>query len=228
MLGLAGCGSVPTQKAEIEPADFPIHGIDVSYYQGVIDWDAVRAGGTHFAFIKATEGGDHKDVAFDRNWTEAARAGVPRGAYHFYYWCRPAHEQVAWFKAHVPADPTALPPVLDLEWNGHSKTCPKKVPRAHALAEIRHFLAEIEAHYGKRAIIYTDITFHKDVLAGELPNHPYWLRSIKRHPTERFGRRWHFWQYTAAGRVPGIKGDVDRNAFAGSAADWKRVIEAGR
>ena len=77
----------------------PIHGIDVSRWQGKIDWALVRAAGTQFAFIKATEGGDHLDPRFTENWYGAAQAGVPRGAYHFMYWCRPAHEQAAWFAA---------------------------------------------------------------------------------------------------------------------------------
>ena len=129
----------------------------------------VGAGRRHqFAFIKATEGGDHIDPRFLENWHGAAQAGVPRGAYHFMYWCRPAHEQAAWFRRNVPNDPNALPPVLDLEWNGHSRTCPKKLPRETALEKIQLMLKEMEAHTGKRPIIYTDITFHKEVLEGEL------------------------------------------------------------
>jgi GH25 family lysozyme M1 (1,4-beta-N-acetylmuramidase) len=147
----------------------PIHGIDVSRWQGKIDWASVRAAGTQFAFIKATEGGDHLDPRFSENWDGAAQAGVPRGAYHFMYWCRPAHEQAAWFRRNVPNDSNALPPVLDLEWNGHSRTCPMKLPRETALAHVKLMLNEMEAHTGKRPIIYTDITFHRDVLEGERP-----------------------------------------------------------
>src|SRR5919106_1214014 len=113
--------------------ELPIHGIDVSKWQGKIDWASVRAAGTQFAFIKATEGGDHVDERFLENWHGAQQAGIPRGAYHFVYWCRPAHEQAAWFKRNVPQDPDALPPVLDVEWNGQSVNCPKKVPREQAL-----------------------------------------------------------------------------------------------
>ena len=132
------------------------------------------------------------------------------------YWCRPAHEQAAWFRRNVPADPDALPPVLDLEWNGHSRTCPKKLPREEALAGVKLMLDEMEAHTGKRPMIYTDITFHNEVLAGELADYPHWLRSVAAEPEHRFiNRRWMLWQYTATGRVPGIRGDVDRNAFYG-------------
>lgn len=207
----------------------PIHGIDVSRWQTDIDWQAVKAAGTKFAFIKATEGGDHVDDRFLANWRGAKAAGVPRGAYHFVYWCRPAHEQAAWFKQHIPNDPDSLPPVLDVEWNGHSRTCPKTVPRHVALEKIKLMLAELEAHTGKKPIIYTDITFHREVLEGELKGYPFWIRSTAAEPEQRYVGRddWHFWQYTTTGRVPGIRGDVDRNVFYASAEEWERFKATG-
>jgi lysozyme len=185
----------------------------------------VRDAGTQFAFIKATEGGDYVDPRFIENWTGAARAGVPRGAYHFMYWCRPAREQAAWFRRSVPNDPEALPPVLDLEWNGHSQTCPFKASREAALEAVKLMLREMEAHTGKRPIIYTDIPFHRDVLQGELHDYPHWVRSTAAEPHERYGdRRWTMWQYTTTGRVPGIQGEVDRNAFYGGEAEWATFL----
>ena len=149
------------------------------------------------------------------------------------YWCRPAEEQAAWFKRNVPQDPDALPPVLDLEWNGQSENCPKKVPREQALAMTRSMLREMEAHTGKRPIIYTDITFHREVLEGELDDYPYWMRSTAAEPHERYNdRRWTFWQFTTTGRVPGIDGDVDRNTFYGTENQWRpssrRIATRGR
>src|SRR3954471_10078276 len=102
-----------------------------------IDWASVRSGGTQFAFIKATEGGTLVDERFVENWTAAKQAGVSRGAYHFMFWCRPADEQAAWFKRTVPSDPDALPPVLDLEWNAQSPSCPRRLSRGEALAQIK-------------------------------------------------------------------------------------------
>ncbi len=231
----AGCTVAPdpySRKSDAKPhsgvakaKELPIHGIDVSRWQGDIDWRQVREAGTRFVFIKATEGGDHIDPAFPRNWAGAKAAGIPVGAYHFVYWCRPAHEQAKWFVQHIPQDPDALPPVLDVEWNGHSLTCPRKVPRADALEKIRLMLTELERHTGKRPIIYTDITFHEEVLRGEFNDYPYWIRSVAAEPQERYSdRRWHFWQYTTTGRVPGIRGDVDRNAFHGSERQWEAFL----
>jgi len=86
-------------------------------------------------------------------------------------------------------------------------------------------LAEMEAHTGKRPIIYTDIPFHRDVLEGELHDYPVWVRSTAAEPHERYAnRRWTMWQYTTTGRVPGISGDVDRNAFYGGEAEWATFL----
>ncbi|ODR98082.1 hypothetical protein AUC68_11345 [Methyloceanibacter methanicus] len=149
----------------------PVQGIDVSYWQGDIDWERVREAGIHFAFIKATEGGDHIDPKFRQNWYAAKRAGVARGAYHFIYWCRYASEQADWFVRNVPNDPDALPPVLDLEWHPDSKTCPKKISRSLALKKIKIILEAMERHTGKRPIIYTDPRFHRDILQGEFEDY---------------------------------------------------------
>ena len=224
-LALVGCAApVSASLSDASPhpgvADahrMPVQGIDVSRWQGTIDWRAVSGAGIRFAFLKATEGADYLDPTFRENWAGTARSGVLRGAYHFMFWCRPISEQAAWFRKNVPADPSALPPVLDVEWNGNPKTCPRKVPRQQAIAMIREMAAAMEAHSGKRPIIYTDITFHAEVLEGAEIEHDFWLRSVAARPEERYpGRRWLFWQFTTTGRVSGIEGPVDRNAFAGS------------
>ena len=160
-----------------------------------------------FAFIKATEGGDHLDPKFLQNWYGAKAAGVPRGAYHMLYWCRPASEQALWFMLNVPYDPDALPPVLDLEWNHHSRSCPNGAPADVALEKIKIMLDVMESHTGKRPIIYTDVAFYRDVLSGELKDYNFWLRSVAAEPQAIYGDRpWLFWQFTTTGHVPGIAG----------------------
>jgi lysozyme len=185
----------------------------------------VRRAGIRFAWIKATEGGDRVDDAFAANWEGARAAGLARGAYHFFYFCRPVEDQIAWFEAHVPVEADALPPVLDIEWTPTSPTCRRRPPRAEVLAAMRIFLREVERHYGKRPIIYTTVDFHRDVLDGEPLAYPLWVRSTAGHPRHPYGsRRWHIWQYTATGTVPGIDGHVDRNAYSGSLAEWQRFV----
>jgi lysozyme len=216
-------------KSDAEPHDgvlaakrMPIQGIDISRWQRDIDWDEVRRAGTRFAFIKATEGGDHVDERFRENWAGAKAAGVPRGAYHFVFWCRPAKDQIRWFFRNVPKEADALPPVLDVEWNNHSR-CPRTSPDK-ARAKMREMLHAFELHYGKKPVIYTDINFHEDVLEGtrEFDDYPFWIRSTAAKPETRYENRpWEFWQFTTTGRVPGITGDVDRNAFFGTEQQFR-------
>lgn len=234
-LALASCSANVDRLGDARPHpgvsqahNLPVHGVDVSRYQKHIDWASVAGAGKRFAYIKATEGGDHVDANFLENWVGAQRAGLARGAYHFMFWCRPASEQAAWFKENVPADASALPPVLDLEWNPDSRKCPRRVSKDKALGMIHVMLEEMERHTGKRPIIYTDINFHRDILEGEFRDYPHWIRSTAAEPGERYrDRTWTMWQYTTTGRVPGIGGDVDRNAFYGSEADWARFVQTG-
>ena len=126
----------------------------------------------------------------------------------------------------VPGDGNALPPVLDVEWNSHSKTCPHRIARDTAIAKIKIMLEAMEAHTGKRPIIYTDPKFHREVLEGEFTNYHFWLRSVAARPEVKYQERnWAFWQFTTTGRVSGVVGPVDRNSFNGTHADWKRVLK---
>jgi lysozyme len=227
-------GLLARQLTDLDPHDgvarahaMPVQGIDVSNWQGDIDWNKVRAAGTQFAFIKATEGGDYLDAKFRQNWYGAKRAGIPRGAYHMLFWCRSAREQALWFVRNVPPDADALPPVLDLEWNHHSRSCPQNAPPEVALEKVKIILEVMESHTGKRPIIYTDVAFHRDVLEGELAGYNFWLRSVAAEPHEIFRNRpWLFWQFTTTGHVPGIDVPVDRNVFNGTPGDWRQVLPA--
>ncbi|MER2507891.1 MAG: GH25 family lysozyme [Amaricoccus sp.] len=205
----------------VKPWQYSVHGIDVSKYQGDIDWWAARSGGISFAFIKATEGGDYADERFAENWAGAAAAGVPRGAYHFYYFCRTAAEQADWFMQHVPADRRALPPVLDIEWNHKSRTCPYRPDAETVRSEMHDYLQTVARYYGKRPIIYTTVDFYRENELWRIRDYHFWLRSVAGHPSEVYsGQDWAFWQYTGTGLVSGISGLTDINVFAGSPAQW--------
>ncbi len=235
-LALAACGGggghpygIPDQFGDASPwrwrgqvpSSYPVHGVDVSRWQGSVDWQAAAGSGVRFAFIKATEGGDVADPAFDVHWQGTAAAGIPRGAYHFYYFCRTGAEQAAWFIQHAPREAGSLPPVLDIEWT-RSANCPGRPDAATVRAEASAFLAIVGAYYGRRPIIYTSADFWDENEMWRLQGYEFWLRSVAGHPQDLYdGHHWTFWQYTGTGLVPGVRGKVDLNAFAGSDAEWQ-------
>ena len=168
---VSGCGRDPPGSDRVfsgnvfsgnhlKPKDYPIHGIDVSKFQGDIDWNAVANSGVKFAWIKATEGGD-RDARFQANWEGAKAAGIPHGAYHFVYWCRPPLEEIQIFEQNAPVEDDALPPVLDAEATPTSPTCRRHVTQDEAIADMQVMLQEMERHYGKRPIIYTTVDFYE-------------------------------------------------------------------
>jgi len=211
----------PTDWPGRAPDRYPVHGIDLSRFQTAVDWPTARANGVNFAFIKATEGGDIVDPMFRDHWQGAAAAGVRRGAYHFFYHCRPAAEQARWYIRHVPRTPGALPPVLDLEWTPTSPTCTIRRDGATIRDEARIFIDILERHYGQRPLIYTTVDFFQDTELWRLRGVEFWLRSVADHPHGVYdGAGWSFWQYTSTGLVPGIAGKVDINVFAGSEQAW--------
>ena len=187
----------------------PQQGIDVSHHQGAIDWPLLPAQGVDFAYIKATEGGDHVDTRFAGNWEEAGKAGIARGAYHFFTLCRSGAEQAANFIASVPVDPAALAPAVDLEYMGN---CNDRPPMEDVRAELAAYLALVEGHYGKPAVLYLTEEFDDAYAISASFDRPLWLRSIGREPG--FGSRdWTIWQASNFRQLDGIEGRVDWNAM---------------
>ncbi len=212
----------PINFGHSSPRALPVHGVDVSRWQGEIDWPKLRSQGANFAYIKATDGGDHLDPMFRKNWRGAAEAGLRRGAYHFFYWCRTAGEQADWFIRNVPKVPGALPPVIDVEWNGES-SCKRRPSREKVLEKMQVFMDKLERHYGQRPVIYTAPDFYRDNLDGAFPDHHFWLRSVAAHPTKVYpGRKWVLWQYSGSGLSHGVDGRIDLNVFHGSEDQWHR------
>ena len=210
----------PINFGKRSPKHLAVHGVDVSRWQGDIDWVKLRSQGANFVYIKATDGGDHLDPMFRKNWRNADEAGLRRGAYHFFYWCRLASEQADWFIRNVPKDKDALPPVIDVEWN-HESSCKRRPSHKNVLDKMQVFMDRLERHYGKRPIIYTSPDFYADNLRGAFQDYPFWLRSVAAHPGKVYpGRDWVFWQYSGSGLSHGVNGRVDLNAFNGDENDW--------
>lgn len=187
---------------------FSVRGIDVSHHQGQIDWPKVKQSGIEFAYIKATEGRSLKDEAFDRNWTEAKKVGIYRGAYHYFLPKVPVEAQVNHFLSTVRLGKGDLPPALDLEEEqGYSK------------AEIRDsslkWLKLVEKRTGIRPILYTMPKYAIAYLDKDFGKYPLWMAKLNwfwlKPPS--FWSDWTIWQYSHHGRIDGISEEVDLNYF---------------
>lgn len=203
------------------PTGYRVHGIDVSHHQGRINWPEVAAMnvdgvGFSFVFIKATEGITRQDSQFERNWKDAGKAGMIRGAYHFFYASRDAGKQAQNFIDQVKLRKGDLPPVLDIE---KSNGKPKKVVVDRAL----EWCLLIEKHYGVKPIIYTSPGFYNKYLADDFDEYPLWIAHYYQALPRISHRKWQFWQHNDQARINGIKGGVDVNVFNGNPARLKKL-----
>ena len=204
------------------PANYPIHGIDVSHYQHAIDWKAVQAMQDKnvkigFAFIKATEGLGRVDNGFRRNWFNAKKALMPRGAYHFFISSKSGKAQAENFIETVNLSKGDLPPVLDIESaNGASVTDIQQ--------RAIDWLLMIENHYKVKPIIYTNIDFYENFLDGKFDDYPLWIAHYYEKKKPRITRKWILWQHNEKGRVNGIDAYVDFNVFNGDSTAFKNLL----
>jgi lysozyme len=204
-----------------DPDQFPIRGIDVSAYQDKIEWDKVKDANINFAYIKATEGKDFEDSTFVKNWTEAKKFGVKRGAYHFYTFGSNGLEQANHFIAVVPKEKDCLPPVIDIEFGGNSN----KIPDRKALQkELREYIRQVSAYYQQKPILYVTGESYEKYIMGSFDECDIWIRDIVQRPKINGHRNWALWQYNNHGRVNGVNGAVDLNVFSGDKLEFEKWI----
>ena len=206
---------------DVEYPEGSVRGIDISHYQEDIDWEMLRnadlqGSAVQFVFIKATEGSDQFDKNFNRNFFEAKRNGLVRGAYHFFSSQTPSKNQAEFFCRMVQLEPGDLPPVLDVEVNVGGST---GYSRAQLRKDVLKWLRIVEQHYGVKPIIYASYKFKTQYLDGkEFADYPFWIAHYYVDKLQYEGD-WAFWQHTDVGKVHGIGGNVDVDLFNGEYED---------
>jgi len=204
------------------PDGYEIRGIDISHYQGEIDWEQLQNAmiekcPVRFVMIKATEGSTRIDDCFYDNFDNARDYGFIRGAYHFWSNKSTARQQADWFLRKVHLQAGDLPPVLDVEHK------PDDMSDEDFRLEILTWLHIVEDKYHVKPIIYTYYKFKKRYLGTrQFEDYPYWIAHYYVDKVEYEGA-WKFWQHTDAGRLPGIKGYVDFDLYNGSFYDLKQL-----
>ena len=204
------------------PEGYEIHGIDISHYQGKIDWEQlknamIKGCPVRFVIIKSTEGSSRLDENFRENFNQARDFGFIRGVYHFWSYKSTAREQAYYFLDQVHLTDGDLPPVLDIE----HKPADKSVEDFQR--DVLTWLHIVEDKYHVKPIIYTYYKFKEQYLSAPVfEDYPYWIAHYYVDKVQYKGK-WKFWQHTDVGKLPGIKGYVDFNIYNGSYYELKQL-----
>ena len=204
--------------------NYPVQGVDVSHYQGKIDWEKFREQQVVFAFIKATEGSSHTDEYFADNWENAKTAGIVAGAYHFFSFDSPASTQAEHYIETVGDLSGRMLPVVDVEYYGNKK---QNLPDVREVQKsLDEMLTILEHHYGYKPMVYTTYSFYQEYIKEMFEDHPLWIRNVYYPPID-IGREWQFWQYSDQGKLEGMSGPepcIDFNVFVGDFENFEDYV----
>lgn len=204
---------------------FEVKGVDVSAYQGDIDWNILSKQGIKFAFIKATEGSSFVDEKFNINYKNASNTNLKIGAYHFFSYDSEGSTQAENFIRTVPKEDNLLPPVVDIEFYGDKY---KNIPNIEETQkQLSILLQKLEDYYGKTPIIYVTYKSYNLYIAKSFKDNYIWIRDVYFKPKLKDNREWTFWQYTNKARLDGYKGQekrIDINVFNGNIEKFEELF----
>lgn len=223
-VGTTGCSSeegAPSSECTGETAaalrtcaaGATLKGIDVSYYQGTVDWAKVKGAGQAFAFVRVSDGVNYPDSKFAANWPAVKKAGLVRGVYQYFRPTQDVQAQVDLLLNKLAAagglQPGDLPPVLDLETDGG-------LAASTVVARAKDWLAKVEAKIGAKPIVYT-AAFMSQTIGTSFGSYPLWVANYGATcPLMPSGwTNWSFWQNSDSGTVSGVASPVDTNYFNG-------------
>lgn len=199
---LAGYGNAATM----------VHGIDVSHYQGRINWDEVaKDPKVNYVYLKATEGINYVDDTYSYNFRECKRVGLKVGSYLFFRPNLSAKAQFDLYVSQVETKKQDLLPLVDAE-------VIKGVSTSVFQSRLLELCELLEKEYGKKPIIYTGRNFYNKHIHGNsrLRSYKFFIASYSfDEPELNGGEDYQMWQYSASGRVRGIRGDVDMSRLVG-------------
>ena len=206
---LCGCrdnGNTDVAKRQVQPRnkEAKYDGIDISSYQGYIDWEKVSSDkDIRFVYIKATEGATYRSPHYAHNITQARRNGMLVGSYHYVTSTATIDEQFDNFSKYALKSVQDLIPMLDVEVRGDWS-------RSQLIDSLDRFCQLIESHYGVQPMIYSTMGFYNKNLAPHFNNHRLYIgRYSNTEPEINWEGEYTIWQYSESGIIPGIDAYVD-------------------
>ena len=209
-----------------DPTEYEVRGVDVSSYQGDIDWN-ILSKDIDFAYIKATEGSGSTDPKFADNWNNAQNKNIRIGAYHFFSFDSSGKTQAENFISNVEAVPDMLPPAIDVEFYGDKEKNPPSREEVNEQLDI--LISELQKHYGVTPVIYSTKKAYELYIADSYRDCDIWIRNILTKPSLSDRDKWTFWQYSEKGQLGGYSGDekfIDMNVFNGTKDEFKNYGES--
>jgi len=202
----------PNMDFGLQPTGNGAHGLDVSHYQGNINWTEV-AKDEHatYVYIKATEGKNLIDNKYQYNFNQAKKAGIMTGSYHFYRPNVSSKVQLDNMLSVVDVKRQDLIPMIDVEVG------PKGMSAETFCQNLENFLEMVTEAFGKRPIIYTGRNFYNKYFSdGRFKHYKLMIAFYSsEEPVLYNDADYVIWQYTPSGSAKGIRGDVDKSRFHG-------------
>jgi lysozyme len=244
--------SLPPSKIQNEE----VFGIDVSHWQGKINWRQVSEAKSftyyqsvkkntvkgirknkkiEYCFIKATEGLHFVDKRFSQNLQGCVQYKIPRTGYHYYRFAHNPRKQAHNYINNVPRTKINLPPVIDVEYKDNeilkpSELAKKPLNKEAFVRSLTILSNELEKHYQKKPILYTELSIYHTLIKDKFPNNPIWIREVR--PVQSPNCPWLFWQFSVA-KIDGIVkinkkrqyvNLVDINKFNGNKKDFNHFV----
>ena len=205
---------------------YAVKGIDVSSFQGDIDWEMLSSQDIDFAYIKATEGSSTVDRCFSYNWTNASQTGLRIGAYHFFSFESAGTSQAELFCSTVEPVDNMLPPVIDVEYYGRFHSV-SDIDAEAVKTELRSMVDLLTEHYGMKPVIYVSKETYATIIGDDFKDCDLWYRSV--YWSVPAGVNWTFWQYSNRHRLAGYNGSetyIDMNVFYGNKNEFSEYFGA--
>jgi len=210
--------SGPKAAADVDPARYPVRGIDISAHNGRVDFSRVAGAGIDFAIIKASEGATWRDSLFERNYAAALDAGLHVGAYHFFRFDVEGWRQSVNILRALGDRHLDLPVAIDVEEFAN----PPDATTDDVVLNLRSMI-ELLRQNGREPMIYTNKNGYYRFVRGRFDDVALWICSFTNPPLADHAR-WTLWQHSHIGRVAGVNGPVDISTYntpaRGNYSDW--------
>lgn len=202
---------------------FPVRGVDVSHHNTFIDWRQLYKDNITFAYLKSTEGTDHKDKNYQENYQLAKGAGLKVGTYHFYTFGKNGKEQALHFIRNAHVNSGDLVPAIDVEHSKINKAAANNQDLSQLISELKNLEEALFQYFGKHPVIYTNKQCYLLYIENNFPNNPLWICDLHDEPDYRF-ENWEIWQFSHTGLIKGVTDPVDLNYYRGSREEFKNLL----